>query len=443
MSRGQTIVRLATLALASGLLGTTAAVRPVFLPLAVLGPIALWWRYDRLRRALLGGWIPALWAGLAVQTTTTDAHPSPGRYVVVASLATAAGLLLGTQLLRLRLWITDRLPHGYRAMLRIAEDGPEALHTLYPQGGHILARGEGGRGLVVGRPGAHTLALGPPSSRDPTSSLFIPNVMAWTSGAVVAVTRDAAVLDAAGPLRARLGQVHVLDVLGLLEGRRLPAAVHRVRWTPLRGCGDWSTARARAAALLGPARTTASVGEAGHWATQGERLLAPLLHAAAGCGLGLREVTSWVANPDQLEEVLGLLHELEATTKVVFPGLAAADTLRQLELLCGNRWIPRVTPAMSATGSRRDRRRRTTAAAGEQLVYWTVATLYDMAPSSCLVLRPDWPHPCLQPQGRAHLTPPFALWHRMPWPVEEGDVIIAGRRAVDPLAPSVPAPPPR
>ena len=607
MSRDQKVVRLANLTLASGLLGTTAAVRPVFLPLAVLGPIALWWRYDRLSRALLLGWIPALWAGLAVQTWTTVRHPSPLGDVVVSALATAAGLVVASQLLwRLRPWITDRLPHGHRAMLRIAHAGPHALATLYPAGGPILARGEQGRGLVVGRP--HTLAVGPRDT-DAMSSLLIANVMAWTSGAVVAVSTTPELLDDAGPLRARLGggKVHVLDVLGILDGRGgvLPAAVHAVRWTPLRGCADWATARDRAAALLAPARTTPTVSEARHWATQSERLLAPLLHAAAACGLSLREVTSWAAgSPAQLEEALGLLHDLEgpgareahaqlrgvlhadarqrstivgtvttalhpyaghlldeaaaakesdwdpqaflagpntlfviapadsevdslapivtgvlaelygtvrrlsdarggplphgtlwvldevatlcplpglpqwmaeapgrglsfllgvhdlahlaerwgsdgaaaicssATARVVFPGVTSPSTLRQLELLGDHRGIPRVTTARPATGSRRDRRWRTTTAPG-QLLPWTAATLYDMPASSCLVFRPDWPHPFLQPQVSARRTEPFASWHRMPWPVAEGELVIAGRRAVDAITPSVPIPPPR
>lgn len=585
MSRDQNAARLATLALASGLLGTTAAVRPVFLPLAILGPVALWWRYDRLERALLFGWIPALWAGLAVQLWTTAAHPDPLSYVFFAGLATVVGLILAGQLLRLRPWLADRLPHGRNQMLRIAEGGPRALATLYPQGGHILARGAQSRGLVVGRPDTHTLVVGP-TRAGKSSSEVIPNVMAWTAGAVVAVSTKPDVLDAAGPTRATLGQVSVLDVLGTLDRRRLPTAVQRVRWTPLRGCTDWNTARARARALLGPARTTPSVTEAGHWATQGELLLAPLLHAAAACGLTLREVTTWATagSPAQLEEALGLLHELDAreahaqlrgvlhqeprhrssvistvttalhpysghildeaamakdsdwdpdaflagtntllviapvdsevdtpapivvgvlselysavrrisdaaggrlphpslwaldevagicplpalpqwmaeaagrglsfllgvqdyaqlaarwgkdgatamwsnaTNKVVFPGISNPDTLRQLELLGGTQWLLQVTTSTSQ----------------QQLPRWTADTLYAMPATSCLVVRPDWPHPSLQPQSRAYLTQPFAMWQRMPWPAEDGELMIIGS-AMESAAPSVPTPPP-
>jgi len=99
------------------------------------------------------------------------------------------------------------------------------------------------------------------------------------------------------------------DVRGLAQ--RSVVRALRVRWTPLRGCKDWNAARARAKALLGPGRTSQSVAEAGHWATQGELLLAPLLHVAALCGLTLREVVAWAANPDQLEEPLGLLQEFD------------------------------------------------------------------------------------------------------------------------------------
>jgi type IV secretory pathway TraG/TraD family ATPase VirD4 len=399
-------------------------------------------------------------------------------------------------------------------------------------------------------------------------------------------------------LRATLGTVHVLDVLGILDGRQLPGAVHRVRWTPLRGCRDWDTARARAAAMTGATRRTGSVSDADHWAAQGERVLAPLLHAAARCTLTLREVVLWTASADTLQEPLGLLDELEAreahaqlrgvlsqapkprdsilatvtaalhpyagrvldeaaqateadwspeeflsgphslfviapvdgeadqpapivvgllselygavrrlsdanggrlphpalwvldevadisplpklpqwmaesagrgltfllgaqdyaqlaerwgkdgatamwsnlTNKVVFPGISNPDTLRQLEQLAGTWWETQT----SSTTTRGHRRQQSHSSTGSQiqLPRWTQDALYGLPANQCLVFRPDWPHPYLQPQSRAYLTEPFSTWARMPWPIEDGELTLAGRAAKAPTPAS--APPPR
>lgn len=169
--------------------------------------------------------------------------------------------------------------------------------------GHILARD--GRHVVRGSADSHTLAIGP-SRSGKTSSVIIPNVIAWDRGSVVAVSTKQDVLLAAGAAAAARGDVYVLDVLGVVPDGALPPGARRIRWSPLRGCSSWSVARARAGAMMGATRR-ADVTDAAHWATQGERMLAPVLHAAALEGLSLGTVMGWVRSADSLRAPLALL----------------------------------------------------------------------------------------------------------------------------------------
>jgi type IV secretory pathway TraG/TraD family ATPase VirD4 len=115
------------------------------------------------------------------------------------------------------------------------------------------------------------------------------------------------------------------------------------------------------------------------------------------------------------------------TNKVVFPGISNPDTLRQLEQLAGTRWGTQ-TSSTTTRGHRRQQSHSSTESQ-IQLPRWTQDALYGLPPDQCLVFRPDWPHPYLQPQSRAYLTEPFSTWARMPWPIEDGELTLAGRAA--------------
>lgn len=592
--------RLLSLTLASALLGVLAALTPAFLPVALIGPAMLWGRYGFWGRstAVLAGWLPAWWAGLAV--VAARGHVLPGVYLLTGLLGSLAGLIVAAN-------IAKRLPHlpapGDRAMRKVAATGPHALTKGSTC--HVLARGAGGRngrGLVFSRPDTHTIALGP-TRTGKTTSLITPNTLAWSAGSLVVTSTKHDVLDTAGAMRATLGAVYVLDVLGTLDdawwqGR--PEWVQRVRWTPLRGCADWNTARARAAAMTGAVRRAGTVTDADHWSTQGERVLAPLLHAAARCKLTLREVVLWTASADTLQEPLGLLDELgdakeahaqlrgvlsqdprprdsilatvttalhpyagsildeaaaatdadwhpeaflsgtnslfviapvdgeadqpapvvvgllaelysaarrlsdgegsggrlpnpslwvldevanisplpklpqwlaesagrgvsfllgaqdyaqlaarwgkegatamwsNLTNKVVFPGISNPDTLRQLEQLAGKRWESQTSYSHRVSKWRDKPQRRIASAqvSQVQLPRYTQDALYGLPEDQCLVFRPDWPHPYLQPQSRVYRTEPFATWARMPWPTGEPILTLAET----PIAPNVPSP---
>ena len=174
---------------------------------------------------------------------------------------------------------------------------------------HLLARA--GNDFVWGLADRHTLALGP-SRSGKTSGVVIPNACSWRAGSLVAVSTKQDVLYAALPTREQLGDVYLLDVLNVVSEVMLSENVRRVRWTPLRGCANWSTARARAAAMMGAGRK-ADTTDASHWATQGEHVLAPVFHAAALQKVQMRQVMNWLATAESLRIPLSILREHEAS----------------------------------------------------------------------------------------------------------------------------------
>lgn len=68
-----------------------------------------------------------------------------------------------------------------------------------------------------------------------------------------------------------------------------------LRWSPLSGCADSTTAARRAADLIGPGGDN---DEAERWNVHARRTLAVFLHAAALGDFRMRDVQRWVANPD-------------------------------------------------------------------------------------------------------------------------------------------------
>ncbi len=296
----------------------------------------LWWRYDSLRMAIAVSWLPAGWGWFFIMTTSAGSKASLGASLFLPFLGSVLLWSL-TQLLLRRLGLENRSwahhrPTATRSLRKTIDAGPLALAKAkdkrYPQPTHFLARGPMGKGLLTSRQDTHTLALGPARSGK-TSSVITPNAMAWTAGSAVIVSTKLDVLFAAGPARATLGDVYLLDVLEAVDATTLPETVQVIRWTPLRGCaggGGWDTARARSTALMGSLRGgKAGITDAHHWATQGERVLAPVLFAAAAKGLTMRVVKQWVASAEALRQPLAVLDDVGTTSA---SAREAADQLR-------------------------------------------------------------------------------------------------------------------
>ena len=113
-------------------------------------------------------------------------------------------------------------------------------------------------------------------------------------GAVIATSTRTDLVELTAACRARVGPVWVFNPSGL---GGLPSTV---TFDPLAGCTEPRIAATRAADLLAGAEPPGSQfsGDREFWTAQARRVLTSLMHAAALGGGSMRDVLSWVADPD-------------------------------------------------------------------------------------------------------------------------------------------------
>ena len=124
-------------------------------------------------------------------------------------------------------------------------------------------------------------------------------------GAVLVTSTRTDLYEVTAPLRGKRGPVFVFNATGLAG---IPSTI---TFDPLTGCADPVAAAERAADMLGAVTTAgAGNGEREYWDAQARRVLAAFLHAAALGGLSMREVHSWVSDPDAAQaRIAGLLRK--------------------------------------------------------------------------------------------------------------------------------------
>ncbi len=110
-------------------------------------------------------------------------------------------------------------------------------------------------------------------------------------GAVVATSIRTDLVEATAGLRSRRGRVHVFNPEGVGD------FATTVRWSPVDGCENQTTAIRRAAHLVAAA-DSGGVSDQGFWTNQAAMVLAALLHAAALARLSLAEVYAWIVTDD-------------------------------------------------------------------------------------------------------------------------------------------------
>ena len=215
-----------------------------------------------------------------------------------------------------------------------------------------------------------TLVLGPPRSGK-TTGIVAPAIIE-APGAVVATSTKADLVRLTLAARQQRGRCWYYDPSGTTTS---PPGVTPMRWTPLAGCDNWSTAVNRARAL---AATTSAPGEQSHWVERGEALLAPLFHAAAVMGLNMVWVIRWVLQRELSEPLRALARaradELAAAT---LAGIAETDERERSGILS--------TAARILAAYRSPEALATTEQANfdpERFVH-TADTLYLVAPSQC------------------------------------------------------------
>jgi type IV secretion system protein VirD4 len=192
----------------------------------------------------------------------------------------------------------------------LASNGPE------------LYIGTDGERLVWAGSQQALLVLGPPRSGK-TSSLVVPNVLA-APGPVVVTSTKPDVLRATLASRLEVGRCWVMDPTGSVE---LPPGAELLRWSPVQASFSWEEALVSARVMTAAARPQGHIGESAHWTERAEALLAPLFHAAALAGAGMRQVLTWALRHDTHEPSAVLAgHGGDAAIALeVLAGIAATE----------------------------------------------------------------------------------------------------------------------
>lgn len=123
------------------------------------------------------------------------------------------------------------------------------------------------------------------------------------------------ILDAPGAVIATSTRTDLIELTSLCRSQGGPVAVFNpsgvggldstVTFSPLSGCEHPAVATTRAADLLaGVSAPGRDGGDREFWSGQAKRVLASLMHAAALGGAGMRDVLSWVADPDNAAQAV-------------------------------------------------------------------------------------------------------------------------------------------
>jgi type IV secretion system protein VirD4 len=179
------------------------------------------------------------------------------------------------------------------------------LQVTGPQPGRLIL-GRQGKRLVAGEDRASVVIVGPSTIGLKTTGFAIPSLLEW-EGPVVATSVKSDLLLTTVERRRRLGKTMVFDPTGVTGEKSIQA-------TPLSSCGTWWGAMRVAHWLAASARSGGSRGleDSDFWYTAAEKLLAPLLFAAALGGGGMAAVVRWLNNGEACrDEVTEELQEAE------------------------------------------------------------------------------------------------------------------------------------
>jgi type IV secretion system protein VirD4 len=164
-----------------------------------------------------------------------------------------------------------------------------------------LTLGRGGRTLLAAEERQSVIVFAPTQSHK-TTGLVVPALLEWQGPVLATSVKSDLLADTVGH-RQRLGEVMIFDPT-------LVTGFEPSRATPLWGAGSWRGAM-RVAHWLAAAAKTGSGGlqDADFWYTAAEKLLAPLLFAAASSGRTMESVVRWLdegpdANDAYIEELL-------------------------------------------------------------------------------------------------------------------------------------------
>lgn len=171
-------------------------------------------------------------------------------------------------------------------VLRVPSPQPKRL-TLGRHGGSLLAAEERQSVIVLA-----------PTQTFKTTGFVIPALLEWEGPVLVTSVKN----DLLNPTLARreeLGEVKIFDPTQVIKGE-----MPRSRVTPLWAATEWQGAMRVAHWLMAAARINNSTGlpNADFWFATAEKLLGPLLYAAASDGRPIGQVVRWLDEGPQASE---------------------------------------------------------------------------------------------------------------------------------------------
>lgn len=165
-----------------------------------------------------------------------------------------------------------------------------------------LVLGRKGKRLLATEGRASVLVVGPTGIAYKTTGITIPAVLEW-EGPVVVTSVKTDLLKATIKHREKMGKAMIYDPTGV-------SGMGTVKATPLLGCGTWGGAMRVAHRLSSSAKASQGLEEADFWHAAAEKLLSPLLYAAANEGGQMTDVIRWLNSGAEGEpEVRAILKE--------------------------------------------------------------------------------------------------------------------------------------
>ncbi len=188
---------------------------------------------------------------------------------------------------------------GRRQVLRRGRSARPALKRPSPEDVGTLRGYSRGRGCWSSVEDSE-IDVGPPRSGKGLHSVI--NAILDAPGAVVTTSTRPDNLVATLGLRKAVGPVAVFDPQGL-------GKVEGIRWSPVRGCEDPTTAIVRASSLAaGAGFAKGGVSDGAFWHGQTEMALRGLLHAAAIDDTGIDRLYRWGLEPASAIEAVTILN---------------------------------------------------------------------------------------------------------------------------------------
>jgi len=158
------------------------------------------------------------------------------------------------------------------------------------------------KGKLVATEAQHSVAVIGPAGTGKTTGFAIPALLEW-DGPVLATSVKGDLLEDTIAYRRSVGETWVFDPVG-------STAEPSAGWSPLDVSSDWQGALRMAAWLASTARAGERGGlqDSDFWYAVAQKLLAPLLYAAASTEATMSDVMRWVDLQDE-EEPLRALHQ--------------------------------------------------------------------------------------------------------------------------------------